>query len=281
VGLQNCAVQAPLQEIVEPPPEATLSQEQAQVLALCEQGANVFFTGMGGTGKTYLLRLIVKRLTLLYGPGTVAAVAPTGVAAIICEGQTLHSFAGCGVPTYTFDFGKCWGGRDRGQHWRELRALVLDEVPARPAIIECRTTGAMASGGALLVRTCVRAREPALGGCVCRGGGLEVTRPRVDGYASIGSGGACAPALDCDGASAWLFHGPRARVLRGRCCQGGPSMMKIIVIIILIILILIILIILLIIILIILMNFIETITEMMIEMIGQTIVVVAAAAVQQ
>ncbi len=103
----------------------SLDPKQQHVLDLCLQGHNVFFTGMGGTGKTYLLLQITERLKKKIGIEGVAVAAPTGVAAIICQGQTLHSLAGCGVPTYVSDFDKCWKQKNR---WRKIAALVIDEV---------------------------------------------------------------------------------------------------------------------------------------------------------
>ena len=89
------------------------------------KGKNVFFTGMGGTGKTFLLLQIAQRLKAKLGPNKVAVTAPTGVASIICQGQTLHSLAGCGVPTYVSDFDKCWKQKNR---WRKISVLIIDEV---------------------------------------------------------------------------------------------------------------------------------------------------------
>jgi ATP-dependent DNA helicase PIF1 len=98
----------------------------AQVLDLCLQGKNVFFTGMGGTGKSLVLKLLLQRLRALHGDSAVAATAPTGVAAINVGGQTLHSFVGCGVPTCVASFGELmWRRR---QTWEGLKVLVVDEV---------------------------------------------------------------------------------------------------------------------------------------------------------
>ncbi len=110
-------------------PLTPLSDEQARVIALCKEGANVFFTGAGGTGKTFLLRHLVESLTRTHGANTVAVVAPTGVAAILCGGQTLHSFAGCDVPTYSTNFAKCWRNK---REWCKLRVLIIDEAPPHP-----------------------------------------------------------------------------------------------------------------------------------------------------
>ena len=90
-----------------------LDAQQRHVVELCGQGRNVFFTGTGGTGKTFLLQEIVRMLRCRHGKDRVAVTAPTGVASIVCQGQTLHSLAGCGVPTYVSDFDKCYKYKQR------------------------------------------------------------------------------------------------------------------------------------------------------------------------
>lgn len=55
---------------------------------LIEGGESVFITGRAGTGKTWLLRKLIE-----YNRDkgrSVAVTAPTGMAAVNCEGQTLH-----------------------------------------------------------------------------------------------------------------------------------------------------------------------------------------------
>ncbi|KAJ6601640.1 hypothetical protein B0H10DRAFT_1635325, partial [Mycena sp. CBHHK59/15] len=82
-----------------------LSPEQAQILKVVEGGANVFFTGIyscTGTGKSLLLRQIIKSLKMKYPArpnkisDTVAITASTGLAASNIEGIMLNSFAGIG-----------------------------------------------------------------------------------------------------------------------------------------------------------------------------------------
>ena len=55
----------------------------------------------------------------------VAIAAPTGVAAINIGGETLHSVAGCGVPSVVGDLGKMWFHRSK---WRSMDLLIIDEV---------------------------------------------------------------------------------------------------------------------------------------------------------
>jgi MoxR-like ATPase len=59
--------------------QGSLDEEQKEVLHACLAGANVFFSGMGGTGKTFLLKRIVAALKARHGARAVACCAPTGV----------------------------------------------------------------------------------------------------------------------------------------------------------------------------------------------------------
>lgn len=56
----------------------------------------MFFTGDAGTGKSYVLRLIVSALKKKFGSQKVFVTASTGIAACNISGTTLHSFAGIG-----------------------------------------------------------------------------------------------------------------------------------------------------------------------------------------
>jgi ATP-dependent DNA helicase PIF1 len=73
-----------------------LNDEQEGVLNVVKSGANVFFTGTAGTGKSYLLCHIIAELRKQYRPDQIAITAPTGIAAVNVGGQTIHSFVGCG-----------------------------------------------------------------------------------------------------------------------------------------------------------------------------------------
>ncbi len=65
-----------------------------------EHRRNVFVTGSAGTGKSHLLKYVVE--TLQGRKNLVVGVcAPTGVAAVIVGGSTLHSFFGIGLGTGT------------------------------------------------------------------------------------------------------------------------------------------------------------------------------------
>lgn len=58
-------------------------------------GKNVFITGSAGTGKSLVLKYIKQHLERR--GKRYAVTAPTGAAAILIEGQTIHSWAGIGT----------------------------------------------------------------------------------------------------------------------------------------------------------------------------------------
>ena len=81
----------------------TLEQRYAAEIPLGPDRKNVFITGSAGTGKSYLLKYLVEELKQqknhLNEPKRVGICAPTGVAAVIVGGSTLHSFFGIGLGT--------------------------------------------------------------------------------------------------------------------------------------------------------------------------------------
>lgn len=72
--------------------EITLSDEQAAVMLAIEQRHNILVTGPAGTGKSTLLKALVKK----YGD-RMPITATTGIAAVGVGGVTIHSWAGLGL----------------------------------------------------------------------------------------------------------------------------------------------------------------------------------------
>lgn len=97
---QTAADGAPKQKSNAKVPKVFLSDEQLHVVeAVVDQGKSIFFTGSAGTGKSVLMREIIKKLREKYKrePDRVAVTASTGLAACNIGGVTLHSFAGIGL----------------------------------------------------------------------------------------------------------------------------------------------------------------------------------------
>ena len=101
-----------------------LSSKQQEVIEHVKHGHTLFMTGMGGTGKSYLISLIKQHID------QTAVTALTGTAAALIQGQTLHSWAGLSVNPQTKDQLIAHVKREPRllQNWRETRLLIIDEV---------------------------------------------------------------------------------------------------------------------------------------------------------
>ncbi|KAL8512467.1 hypothetical protein ACS0TY_018806 [Phlomoides rotata] len=106
------------------------TEEQKQVLDAVCNGRSVFITGSAGTGKTFLLQEIIKKLKKIHGRSRVYVTASTGVAACMLEGQTLHSFAGVGLANVDRDalLERVLSNKKACSRWRKVKALVIDEI---------------------------------------------------------------------------------------------------------------------------------------------------------
>lgn len=106
-----------------------LSNEQEYVLKQVLLGVSLFYTGSAGTGKSVLLRSIIKSLRDKYPKG-VAVTASTGLAACNIGGITLHSFAGFGLGQGKVEnlIKKIKRNKKAFTRWRETRVLIIDEI---------------------------------------------------------------------------------------------------------------------------------------------------------
>ncbi|KAF7308275.1 ATP-dependent DNA helicase PIF1 [Mycena chlorophos] len=120
-----------------PPPKRKggkiqLSEEQQQILALVEQGQSVFYTGSAGTGKSVLLREIIKTLKKKHSRShdAVAMTASTGIAACNIGGVTIHSFAGIGLGIEEAEklADKIRKNKKAMTRWQRTKVLIIDEV---------------------------------------------------------------------------------------------------------------------------------------------------------
>lgn len=110
-----------------------LSEEQRKVLSLvAEETKSVFFTGSAGTGKSVLLREIIKTLRVKHKtqPDRIAVTASTGLAACNVGGVTLHSFAGIGLGKEDISLlvKKIMRNPKAKNRWLRTKVLIIDEI---------------------------------------------------------------------------------------------------------------------------------------------------------
>lgn len=92
---------------------------------------NIFLTGKAGTGKSTLLRYFRSTTKKNY-----AVVAPTGIAALNVQGQTIHSFFGFGIDITPERIR--YARADKLNMFRNLDALIIDEVSmVRADLLDC------------------------------------------------------------------------------------------------------------------------------------------------
>lgn len=115
----------------------TLTDEQNSVILHLLADKNVFLTGPGGTGKSYLIRTIYEELPKLklrdIGLGIrISVTALTGCAAILlgCHAKTVHSWAGIGLGKGTVDelVRKIRLNARAKKNWTCTDLLVIDEI---------------------------------------------------------------------------------------------------------------------------------------------------------
>ncbi|MBI4170996.1 MAG: AAA family ATPase [Candidatus Aenigmarchaeota archaeon] len=108
-----------------------INDQFGKALNLMENTAkNVFVTGRAGTGKSTLLDYFRKTTKK-----KMAVLAPTGVAAVNINGQTIHSFFRFG-PDITPD--KVRKHDDRADLYNALEIIVIDEISmVRADLLDC------------------------------------------------------------------------------------------------------------------------------------------------
>ncbi len=123
----------------------TLTQQQLSVIDHLLEGENLFLTGGGGVGKSYLLSVIYtefpglkKRLFAAKNPGSISKLpriqmcAMTGCAALLLghKAKTLHSWAGIGLGKGSVSelYVKIRRNQKSMKNWLCTDLLIIDEV---------------------------------------------------------------------------------------------------------------------------------------------------------
>eukprot|EP00890_Picochlorum_soloecismus_P001300 jgi/Picsp_1/2170/NSC_05635-R1_atp-dependent dna helicase pif1 len=103
-----------------------LSAEQMQVFDLVvRQKKSIFFTGSAGTGKSLLLKHIIRALPA----SSTFVTGTTALAGCLLGGTTIHSYAGVGKGDGTLE--SMIRSASRGEsvsRWRNTKVLIIDEL---------------------------------------------------------------------------------------------------------------------------------------------------------
>lgn len=108
-----------------------LNEEQRRAYRLIQEGKSIFLTGPGGTGKSFLIKIIYDTMPNVVGKH-VAVTALTGCAALLIGrfAKTLHSWAGIGLgresASVLANFIRRSGKTLR--RWLGTDILIIDEI---------------------------------------------------------------------------------------------------------------------------------------------------------
>jgi len=106
-----------------------MNKEQQEFISLAYTGHNIFLTGAGGTGKSYIIQHLVdkyKAINKSYG-----LTSMTGCAALLLgRATTLHSWAGVGLAKESVQrlLENINGSRRAKKRWLSIEVLIVDEV---------------------------------------------------------------------------------------------------------------------------------------------------------
>ena len=107
-----------------------LSPDQQYAFNKYKLNHNIFITGPGGTGKSYLIRNIRDDLVARGQNHSICAL--TGCAAVLlgCCAKTIHSWAGIGIASGTQEeiVTKALKNGRTMARWRSIKTLIIDEV---------------------------------------------------------------------------------------------------------------------------------------------------------
>ena len=108
----------------------TFTEDQREIFEAYKNGENIFMTGPGGCGKSYLIKHMIEQSN---DPTHTQVCAMTGCAAVLleCGATTLHSWAGIGLCKNVEDhiiITRISMNKYKRKKWKQTNVLIIDEV---------------------------------------------------------------------------------------------------------------------------------------------------------
>jgi ATP-dependent DNA helicase PIF1 len=104
-----------------------LDKKQFLALRKIIRGKNIFLTGAAGTGKSYLTNILPKIFNVIERKHVITAM--TGVAAVLINGTTFHSWSGFAIlKDYEQIINKIESTPRYKLAWKKIETIVIDEI---------------------------------------------------------------------------------------------------------------------------------------------------------
>lgn len=111
-----------------------LNQEQQELFNLLLSGTNIFITGSGGCGKTYVIKKFVEyyKENIENNKSKLYVTSTTGTSALLLNGMTIHSYCGIGlgdkdIKYYIYKFNQKRYSYIKNR-WLNTKVLIIDEI---------------------------------------------------------------------------------------------------------------------------------------------------------
>jgi len=103
-----------------------LTKKQEEALNSMKNGLNIFLTGPGGTGKSFLIKKFLEDMN----NDETFVTSTTGISSLLINGTTLHSYAGIGLGDKSEDFyvEKILKNQKLKKRWLTTKVLIIDEI---------------------------------------------------------------------------------------------------------------------------------------------------------
>jgi ATP-dependent DNA helicase PIF1 len=112
-------------------PQVLSNDQQIIFDKITKYNKSIFFTGCGGTGKSFLVKNLIDYYSNLFESSkNLAVTASTGRAAFNIGGITFHSFCGIGLGKGDKNdiLKRALGTKKLVSKWRNLKVLIIDEI---------------------------------------------------------------------------------------------------------------------------------------------------------
>ena len=110
----------------------TFTAKQQEALKYIKESRNVFLTGPGGTGKSFLLKYFIDyyKSEIETENSKLHVTSTTGLSALLIDGITIHRYAGIGTGSKDIDtyYKKIMKMKNIKNRWLNTGVLIIDEI---------------------------------------------------------------------------------------------------------------------------------------------------------